>query len=96
MYAVTVVFRIKPDHWDAFLPAMLTNARTSRAQEPGCHQFDVCTDPDEPNTVFLYELYDDRAAFDAHLESVHFRAFDAATAPMVADKRIRCFAQVHQ
>jgi len=91
MYAVTVTFRIHPGQKDSFLPAMIANARTSQKDEPGCQQFDVCHDGDE---VFLYELYDDRAAFDAHLASAHFKAFDAVVTPMIAEKHIRLFEEV--
>jgi (4S)-4-hydroxy-5-phosphonooxypentane-2,3-dione isomerase len=35
------------------------------------------------------EVYDDRAAFDAHLAAAHFKRFDAAVAPMVASKAVR-------
>ncbi|MGI9463684.1 MAG: putative quinol monooxygenase, partial [Aestuariivirgaceae bacterium] len=51
-----------------------------------CRRFDVCTDPDRPERVFLYEIYDDRAAFDAHLASDHFKAFDAEVVPITLDK----------
>ena len=96
MYAVTVTFTLHQGQAAAFLPLMLDNARASLRKEPGCRQFDVCTDPDAPDTVFLYELYDDRAAFDAHLASPHFRAFDTAVAGMIADKRIVTFREVAQ
>lgn len=39
--------------------------------------------------MFLYEVYDDRAAFQAHLTSVHFLEFDAQTASMVAGKTVQ-------
>lgn len=94
MYAVTVTFTIAPDRMQDFLPLMLANAETSLADEPGCRQFDVCTDPDLPDQLFLYEIYDDRAAFDAHLQSDHFRSFDAQVAGMIADKAVRCWAEV--
>ncbi|SET48115.1 putative quinol monooxygenase [Oceanicella actignis] len=93
MYAVTVTFRIKPGRMDAFLPLMLANARTSLAEEPGCLQFDVCRAPGE-DVVFLYEIYADRAAFDAHLASAHFKAFDVEVAAMVEDKRVALFEEV--
>lgn len=96
MFAVVVTFRIKPDRMEAFLPLMYANAATSLGVEPGCHQFDVCTDPDRPDEVFLYELYDDKAAFDAHLASPHFKAFDAAVAEMLAAKDVRTFEDVRQ
>jgi quinol monooxygenase YgiN len=46
------------------------------------------------NAVFLYERYADRAAFDAHLASTHFRAFDAAVRGMVAAKSMRALQRV--
>jgi quinol monooxygenase YgiN len=49
----------------------------------------VCVDSADKASVFLYEVYDDRAAFDAHLATAHFKRFDAAVAPMVASKAVR-------
>ena len=69
MYVVTVEFVVIAGRGQDFLQAMVANARTSREVEPGCRQFDVCVDPDDPLRVFLYERYADRAAFDAHLAS---------------------------
>ena len=83
MFVVTVDFTLDPAQRDAFLPLMLENAARSREDEPGCRQFDVCIDPARPDRVFLYELYDDAAAFDAHLAAPHVRAFAAATATMI-------------
>ncbi len=87
MYVVLVTFDVKPEAWEAFLPLMAENARASLHAEPGCLQFDVCRDPDAPRVV-LYEVYTDRAAFDAHLATAHFKAFDAAVAPMIAAKQV--------
>ena len=86
MYAVTVEFDIHADKLDAFLPLMLENARTSREAEPGCLTGGAF--------IFLYELYEDRAAFDAHLASAHFKSFDAAVGDMIASKRIKLFDEV--
>ena len=91
MYAVTVTLRIRDGDMEDFLPLMLENARASREGEPGCRQFDICRDGQE---VFLYELYDDRGAFDLHLASDHYRRFDAAAAGMVANKQVRLFQEV--
>lgn len=94
MFAVVVTFDVDPAQMGVFLPAMLDNARTSLTTEPGCHQFDVCTDPARPAEVFLYELYTDAAAFDVHLASAHFKAFDAAVAPMIVAKTVRTYHTV--
>ena len=89
MYVVTVVFEIHPQHVEAFRVAMLRQASTSLETEAGCHQFDVASDPQHPNVFFLYELYTDRAAFDAHLDSDHFNGFDQAVTPWVESKTVR-------
>jgi len=91
MYIVTVEFTIHLERMSAFMPLIVDNARASREQEPGCRQFDVCLDPAAPNIVYLYEAYDDRAAFDAHLATAHFKSFDAAVRDMVAAKAVRTY-----
>lgn len=91
MYVIAVEFTIHPQQLAAFMPLLLENARVSRETEPGCRRFDVCRDPGRPERVFLYELYDDRAAFDAHLAAAHFKAFDAAAAPMLAAKSVHSY-----
>lgn len=90
MFVVTVFFNIKPDAFAQFMPLMQKQAENSLAQEPDCHTFDVCHSPDGPQ-VFLYEVYTDRAAFDLHLASAHFKSFDTATAPLIADKQVQIF-----
>lgn len=94
MYAIVVTFRIKEGQMPAFLPLMHKAAQTALTQEPGCHRFDVCTDPQRAGEVFLYELYTDRAAFEAHLASAYFASFGEKIKGMVADKDVRTFAEV--
>ncbi len=93
-FAVVVTFQIRPGRMADFMPLMVQNAATSLANEPGCHQFDVATDPERPNEVFLYEIYTDAAAFAAHLTAPHFKSFDRAVAEMIAEKEVRTYAQV--
>ena len=95
MFAVVVTIRVQPAKWDAFLPLMLANAKASLADEPGCHQFDVCQDAERPNEVFLYELYTDQDAFKAHLEAPHYLSFNESTTPMVSEKIVHTFTQVN-
>ena len=88
MQALVVRFRIKPGFVDAFAQAIIENARASRDTEPGCRQFDVCRDPQDPGLFFLYELYDDAAAIAAHLQSSHYLRMNDATAGWVDDKQV--------
>ena len=92
-YAVVVTFRAKPEHRAAFRVAMLENAAASRTKEPGCRQFDVCESADGAE-IFLYEIYDDEAAFKAHLATDHYLRFNALVTPWVADKRVLTYRRV--
>ena len=73
------------------MPLMIKNAQTSRDVETGCQMFDVCRNED---LVFLYEVYDNRAAFDVHLASDHFHEFDAAVADLIEKKQVHLFDEV--
>ncbi len=88
MYCVTVLFEVRPDRYEAFRSRVVRQANDSIEQESGCHRFDVWTDPARSQQVYLYEIYEDRAAFDAHLQSKHFKAFDQEVADWVTDKQV--------
>lgn len=94
MFVVTVTFRTAPEDTAAFLDLMMENATRSLTDEPGCLQFDVCTDPADPGEIFLYEVYTDSAAFDAHRETEHYRAFSEAVEPLVTGKDVRLLERV--
>lgn len=90
-YVVIVQFQIKPGTRDQFVEIALVDARASVANEPGCQRFDVLTAHEDPLKVALYEIYDDRAAFDAHLEMPHLKAFRDGIADLVEDRDIQMF-----
>lgn len=94
MIAVCVTFDIEPGRMDAFLPLMQAQAANSLTSEAGCRQFDVCTGGEVAGRVFLYELYEDRAAFDVHLATDHFKTFDAAVKEMIASKQVTVYDTV--
>jgi len=94
MFVVTVDFSVHAADAAAFLEEMTRNARTSVATEPGCRRFDVCMEPENPTQIFLYEVYDDRPAFDTHLASTHFQEFDSKTAAWIAAKSVRILSLV--
>lgn len=91
MYIVTVKFVIKETQMDAFMPAMLKQAKDSLSLEPQCTYFDVAISEDNPNVVFLYEIYTSKADFDAHLQSSHFHSFSKTVEEMVEEKHVECF-----
>jgi autoinducer 2-degrading protein len=78
MYIVVVPLQIKEGHKDAFVEALLDDARGSVNNEPGCLRFDVVQDGADPNRIWLYEVYKDEAAFQSHLQAPYFAKFQDA------------------
>jgi len=72
MYVIIVPIQIKDGHKQEFVEAMLDDAKGSLNNEPGCLRFDVVQDAGDPNRIWLYEVYVDEAAFQAHLQAPHF------------------------
>jgi quinol monooxygenase YgiN len=88
MYVITVTFKVKTESLADFRAAVLQQAKNSLEREAGCQRFDVCFADDRPDQVFLYEIYDDKAAFDAHLQTEHYAGFNAGVGSMVLDKAV--------
>jgi len=72
---VFVTVKLKPNSMDAFLPLIRENAAASVRDESGCYVFDIVLPEDEADTVYLYEVYADDAAFEAHKQTSHYEAF---------------------
>jgi quinol monooxygenase YgiN len=87
-FVITVDFTLKPGAMAAFRKLIDKNARDSCADEPGCRRFDVLAPTDVADQIFLYEIYDDRAAFDAHLKTAHFAAFNRESEALVISKKV--------
>ena len=94
MIAVCVTFRIKDDWLPEFMTAMKKQAGDTLRNEPLCHRFDICGQSEQKGEVFLYELYENLAAFRLHLETDHFQEFDAQVAEMVCEKTVQIFGEV--
>jgi autoinducer 2-degrading protein len=86
---IMVEFELHPGMEPEFRRLVIENAAASLRDEPGCCQFDVLTPEVGPGSrIVLYEIYDDAAAFDAHLATAHFAGFNEASAPLVAAKTV--------
>ena len=86
--ALIAEFEVKPDHRDAFQKLMRTHGQAALDHEPGCLQFDVAVPRDNPNQVFLYEIYRDEKALDDHMSSPGLAATRGSYAHMIAAKRV--------
>ena len=87
-YVVIAEVTVPSERLADFIAYSLDDARNSVANEPGCRQFDVLASADSSPTVVFYEVYDDRAAFDAHLQTPRFFRWRDATQGLITDSRI--------
>jgi quinol monooxygenase YgiN len=71
------VLDAKPGLAGAFRERIVELVRDVR-REPGCATFTAYEARDTPGRFYLYEVYTDAAAFDAHLKTDHVRAFISA------------------
>ena len=94
MYVVIVEFITHPENFDAFLARVRQQAEDSVRLETDCQVFDVCVNSEQENLVLLYEVYTDRGAFDAHLDSPHFHDFDSAVQGWISDKKVSIFKRI--
>jgi (4S)-4-hydroxy-5-phosphonooxypentane-2,3-dione isomerase len=93
-FVVTVDFKLKPGVMKRFRALLDRNAIDSCGQEPGCRRFDVMVPEGVSDCIFLYEIYDDGAAFDAHLKSAHFDIFNRESDDLVISRDVKFLSLV--
>lgn len=86
--------RIKPGKVDELMAALLANAKAARETEPGCLQFDVLVDKDDPTKIMYYEVYRDQAAIEAHAQTAHHKKWYTEGPPMLEVRERSDFVRV--
>ena len=72
MFVLLVTIQIKPGHKEAFMEALLEDARVSVDDDPVCLRYDVMQDNGDPNRIHLYEVYVDEAGRETARRSAHY------------------------
>ena len=93
LYISAVDIDVVPGQIDAYLAALKENGAAA-VHEPGCHEFNITVSQKDPNHVFIFEVYDNAAALEAHRATDHFKKYAATTKDMVAKRDARAFASV--
>ncbi len=78
MRALWVKVQVRPDQRERFLAAVETDALGSERDEPGCLRFNVLQDPNDENTYYFYEVYENDTAVEAHRAMPHYATWRAA------------------
>ena len=96
MFVVTVTFESIPGKADSLERLLLKQAQNSLQNELACLRFDVARSIENPNRFFLFEIYQDAAAFAQHLTTAHFGNFDQQAGPLVDNKQVQTWALSYQ
>lgn len=88
MLVVLVHVTVKRELLAEFERAILANADSARAREPGCVRFDVSQHEEDPARWTFYEVYRDAAAFEAHRATPHFAAYQQVADRAVVSKTL--------
>ena len=62
---------------DRLLPEMQVQVSATNAED-GCELYSFSRDVTDPDTLIISERWRDQAAIDAHMTSVHMKAFNVA------------------
>jgi len=72
--ALAVTWEARPGEADAIADILRRMASTVRSKEPGVLRFEPHRSPSNDHVFFLYELFADQAAFEAHQQTDHFKS----------------------
>lgn len=75
--------QIDPQQIEAYKTALMEEIQTSIRVEPGVLTLYAVSVKRHPEQIRLFEKYRDEAAYQAHLQSPHFKAYKIKTQNMV-------------
>jgi len=74
---------IDPAQLDNYKAALKEEVETALRVEPGVLMLYAMADKENPTRITLLEIYADQTAYQAHLQSPHFRKYKTGTKDMV-------------
>jgi quinol monooxygenase YgiN len=88
-YVRIAEIEIDPAQLEAYQAAIREEIEASVRLEPGVLALYAVADKEHPAHVTVFEVYADTDAYQAHLETAHFKKYKAATQGMVKSLRLR-------
>jgi quinol monooxygenase YgiN len=70
-------------HLEQFRSALKEAIETAVRVEPGVLSLNAVYDKDHPTHVTVFEVYADKASYEAHLQTPHFKKYKETTKDMV-------------
>jgi quinol monooxygenase YgiN len=80
---LVISVRVRPGRRADFLTGISRNAVASVRDEPGCLRFDVAADAEDPDLFWVYEVFADHDALEAHRRAPHYLAWQREKAALI-------------
>jgi quinol monooxygenase YgiN len=90
MIVLWVQFTVKPGSEGEAREILHTMQEHTR-REPGCRQYVGHQSTENPQQFMFYEVYDDRAAVDAHRAAPYFKEYIEGRLEQILESRTRHF-----
>jgi quinol monooxygenase YgiN len=71
-----------------FESAAATHIASATRGEPGILAFHTVSEKENPSRIRVLEMYESEAAYQAHLQTPHFKAFASAMQSMLIDRKL--------
>jgi quinol monooxygenase YgiN len=85
MVVLAVTWMAKVGH-ETEVAGIFSKLTEESRKEPGCVTYQVHRHRTEPRRFFIYELYKDDAALEAHRATTHFLQFARKELPKIAER----------
>jgi quinol monooxygenase YgiN len=79
---------VDPAQLEAYTSALKEEISTSIRVEPGVLTLYAVGIKDHPNQIRIFETYADQAAYEAHVQSLHFKKYKSETQGMVRSLKL--------
>jgi (4S)-4-hydroxy-5-phosphonooxypentane-2,3-dione isomerase len=86
-FALMVVFKVTESNTLEFKKALRFHSENTWREE-GSIKFVSYVDESDPSTFYLYELYEDRAAFEAHTKTDYIVKFRDLVTPLLREPSV--------
>ena len=87
--ALFLEFQFEAEDMD-FAIELLTEVQNQTIEnEEGCIAYDILLNNEEPNTIYLYECYENKAALNVHNNAVYYKNIvDKQLSPLIKGRRV--------
>ncbi len=87
-YVRIAELEVDPAQLESFKAATKEVGETSVRVEPGCLVLYAVSETENPGRVRVFEIYRNADAYNAHIQTPHFKKFRAATDSMVKSRNL--------